>query len=753
MTTGNTTDIDPRVIEIADQSIFKSQNTVLEPNGLTTTFDRDWIKNAFLISDELLSKTKSELKSEYDPSYYDKANRYWSSASSKFVDTRLGSNIGINPKPQYTRYADIREKGKLPGRKDVTLTNTNGNYGMGRYYSEAIDDPAQVVYLRFGVPEFNALTDFLLNAFDPDQTVMARTGRLPSKFYTAGKVVGTIFTARAFPILTGAIFLGRLIKSVFSRPTYKFYTIRPTMHNYWGSVNKLVNNMAINRGIFPMYMDDASEAQVIGGIYKIDNEYLNAIRNMMPDVFGESPLSKKTTSGNNTTIEGFAGIDMYAVANRAQRLANALIIEEYESVSQGDATKWTGYVRKTLTGNDTHDTLLSNKDGTPTLQSRLDRIVNFTELFGFKDDNKNYNTTESDFRIDPKTNQPYINFEKNGKVNPEKSKPGFFENFVKNLDADFREGGDFAVFRVDSTGSMSESFSNSTVESDISQKINSISAMAREARFTLSEGNLFGGGIGNLVTEVTNAVKDVGLGTLSGVTLGFSDLIAGISGSGFIDIPKHWQSASASLPRANYKMKLISPYGNAISKLINIDIPLCMLLAGALPLATGKSSYTSPYLCQVFDRGRLQIKTGIIESLQITRGTANLPFNTAGNCMAIDVNFSVVDLSSIVSMPVGQAGLFEFNPFIDEDNILMDYLAVLAGMDLGSQIYEFNKAKYNLARKLVGVNQAISPAYWASLFRESTTSGMMQYLTLGSFNVIEGMARDSSIFINNVANR
>ena len=68
-----------------------------------------------------------------------------------------------------------------------------------------------------------------------------------------------------------------------------------------------------------------------------------------------------------------------------------------------------------------------------------------------------------------------------------------------------------------------------------------------------------------------------------------------------------------------------------------------MLLAGILPLSTGKASYTSPFLCQLYDRGRLQIRLGMIESLSITRGTTNLAFDKHGQALGIDVTFSVVE--------------------------------------------------------------------------------------------------------------
>ena len=228
------------------------------------------------------------------------------------------------------------------------------------------------------------------------------------------------------------------------------------------------------------------------------------------------------------------------------------------------------------------------------------------------------------------------------------------------------------------------------------------------------------------------AVKDLALGALDGVTMGMSNLALGLGGSGFIDIPKHWQSSTAQLPRSSYTMKLISPYGNAISQIQNIYIPLCMILAGTLPIATGKQSYTSPFICQLFDRGRCQIRLGMIESLQITRGTSNLAFDLNGNALALDVTFTVVDLSSIMYMPLTTGTLGGVDMTMDEDNILMDYFAVLAGQDLYTQIYDMSKAKLNIARQLMKVGKLTSAAYWSSLFHESATSGTVQKLTFGN---------------------
>jgi hypothetical protein len=209
-------------------------------------------------------------------------------------------------------------------------------------------------------------------------------------------------------------------------------------------------------------------------------------------------------------------------------------------------------------------------------------------------------------------------------------KPGndsYFDRLIEHADAEFRDGSEFAIFRVDHTGSVSESFGNSTAPSSMVQKLNDISSGFREARFSFADGNILGGAIGDAIGSVVSAVSDVAIGAADGVSLGFAGLLAGLGGSGYLDVPEHWQNSTASLPRGSYTIKLISPYGNPISRMNNIWIPFYMLLAGGMPRSTGKQSYTSPYYCQIYDRGRLQSRLAMVESISVTRGTSHLPFD------------------------------------------------------------------------------------------------------------------------------
>ena len=697
----------PAYLETNGQPIVDVDHTA-DPN---MPLDRDWIKAAFMVPDSDI-ETASDIK-----------NKYWSSASAKFTDTSLGGNIGINPRPQWTQYSDVPMRGRLGGRTDVTVSDVVGNYGMGRAYSEIIDDPSQKIYMRFGVPQFAGLATYLLRAFNREQTIIARTGRASTGWYTLGKVIGTGLALTAFPALTLTVAAGKSLAWLMGRETSKFFTLKPTMHFYWSTVNQLVINHSVNEGIHKKVMNEENE-QRLGKPYKLDQDQMADLA----EIFGGAMTEEGT-------------FDVYELANRAQRRANRLFMADYEKLNNGTATDFEGYLMRDNSGDGSHTTYISDSGNRPTLAAALNRALMASAFFSYKEGE------EGKAEKDPRDNTA----EKGGDASSEGGsaatkklqKPGndsYFDRLVEHADAEFRDGSEFAIFRVDHTGSVSESFGNSTAPSSMVQKLNDVSSGFREARFSFADGNIIGGTIGNAVGSVVSAVADIAIGAADGVSLGFAGLIAGLGGSGYLDVPEHWQNSTASLPRGSYTIKLISPYGNPISRMINIWIPFYMLLAGGMPRSTGKQSYTSPYYCQIYDRGRLQSRLAMVESISVTRGTSHLPFDLYGKALAVDVTLNIKDLSSIAHLPVSSGNLLEIDIGLDEDNITSDYLAVLAGMDIYSQIYAFPKAQIKATKLLASVkHKATSPAYHASLFKNSIDNGFINSITLGASGAVSGL--------------
>ena len=506
------------------------------------------------------------------------------------------------------------------------------------------------------------------------------------------------------------------------------------MHNYWSSVNLLVNTMAVNLKLLPALIADES-TQLLGKPFKILPEHNAMMHELLPDVI---------------SADGY--IDVYAVANRAQVAANKVFLEEFDAIDTESQHDGVGYLKgnNTITNYYLSDSIFSNKDTGLTLDAFMEKYTMVSEWFKTKEGDDSKGKAELTPTINPDT----------GAFDEAKAKDkGAKTTYTQYLDAEFRSGSQFAVFKVNYTQSPSESFTNATKESEISQKINSTVSQFRDVKFAAGQFQL-PGIAGEVVSGVMGAVGDLASGAVSGVTFGMSDAIMSLLSNSYVDIPKHWQSSDVNLPRANYTITLISPYGNAYSLLQNIYIPLSMMLAGALPLAGGKASYTSPFLCELFDRGKIQIRTGMIESLTITRGTSNLGYTVHGKPLAIDVSLSIVDLSSIMTMPIAPAGILDTvltaasgvvggsirNPAIDEDSILSDYLAVLTGLDIYSQIYPLPKAKLNLAKKLIGAKTLSSPAAWAMLTNDSATSGVLSYTPIGWFSfIVDGTMPPASI--------
>ena len=692
--------------------------------------DRYWVRNAFLVTQEQLNAVDQE-------------NRYFTSVSLNFTDTTPGGNLAINPLPQFTRFTDPNALVSLGNRIKSSSQDRYSAYlgskGMGRYYGEAFDQNQQIIYMRFGVPAFNSMTQFFTGFYNTSAGNLARTGRGTSIFYSIGKAAGFVVSILSWKLLAVHL-LGVGLRFAMGKPSSKFYYLKPTMPLYWNAVNSIVNQIAVNRGIVPRIGGAGQSA--LNNNYEFSKDELNNLHSLLKDVF------KK---------EG--GVDVMALATRAQRLA----IRRQKIMSQIFEESSNMNLRRSMDDLSKQVQLSMNQQLVDQRPSHADYLSKWFQA------SQSQPKPTSETPSDSATVESYL------------SQNSDNTGFGEFLEAELDDGAAFAAFRVNYTGSQNESFSNSVGESELANKINSMSSSSRSTTFDFAGGNLSDNPIAKVVGAAMGAVKDTLAGIADGTVLSG---LAALGGAAFVDIPKHWQSATANLARANYTVTLESPYGNPISQLTNIYIPLAMLLAGVLPISTGKQSYTSPFILELYDQGRCQTRLGIIDSLSITRGVGNLGFNTQGHAMAIEVNFSVIDLSNIVHMPivsgfsldgmqtgisagsvggaiaggavggvvgaaggavvggaVGAAGgaasdavrnvVQSINQIFDEDSLYSDYLAVLSGMSLSEQIYQLKKFKRNLTKTLADWDNWTSAANFASFAGDSIPGRLANTLYKG----------------------
>lgn len=657
--------------------------------------DNQWVRQAFVIPQDGQDGFEEPAMSAQDL-----ANSNFSSASIKFTNTSPGGSFHVNPPPGYTPYADIYSKGIRASAADTSIGFTKGDIGMGRFYSESIDDNNQILHMRFGVPQYNSLLQFFSGFYNIDMGTAARSGRLTSnlidKFLRFGANVISFVIAPLMIIPVGVMMFGTAARYFLNYPTSKFFTIKPSMELYWNAATQLLNQFAANMGLVN-YFSSQQKSQVVGELNTPD---YSLISEFIPDVY----------SANGT-------LDVYALANQAKRMQEKHEAVFRDMIDKSDGQDFAGLVKNYLGADISSIRRTATSNNGSTLESYLERFI--TTVPSLSSVTKDSNT-ELDWKTpkdaDEGGQQTVSDAIKGGAdYTPPLTKDSLISYALANL----ADGSDWVSFRVDYTSSVSESFTNQTAPSALAQKLNSMSSSARDISNTFS-----GSVLGSVVESVASVAK--------GIASNFN--LDGLFSMGaFVDIPDHWDSSTSSINKSSYTMTLISPYGNPISQLFSIYLPLSLLLAGALPLATGKQSHTSPFLVEAHDKGRLITRTGIIDNLNITRGTSNLGFDKDGRAMAIEVSFTIKDLSSIVAMPIQPgfslnlvAGLF------DSENSFTDYLMALSAVDLRDSTYRIPMLKMQAKKTLAGLDTYFSSSHFAQYLSTMPGTSLLRGVMTGT---------------------
>lgn len=738
------------VASLGNEALSNTQDSESEDGYNPEEINEDWVRERIAEITKgsgIITSTKWEM--DPDETWIDQSmtatvkldeednvTRFMSSADNKWVDTRVGGNLVVNPLPQFTRYADIRSKGLLPMRESVNISKMQDNLGMGHYYSEAIDDTKHQIHMRFGVPQFNSMLSFFTSFYDSKAAQETKTGSLLYDiFYTGGSAYGTILTLTYWPLLL-ANFFGVAGKFLMKKPSTKYYYLRPSMNLYWATVSSMLNQIAVYKRMTPYNqgkIDDGYREDV-----EVDQSTVQALQSMLPGIYSDS---------------GY--IDVYAIAGRPQFIANRVnenIAKELENLNWSEKVAWVkARGTKAWFGNNGRvensivQGVVEKAERSLSMNQTANKIQESErKLYGSLSSNET-GSKEALQASDKKIlavmrSASIVSRDGTGSEEMKAQAAQTYDGLMDIAKSVFNDGLEFASFRVDYAGSTDESFTNSTKPSEMQNKINSISADAREANFSFMEGNIDGG----IITSILDAAKGLIEGVLDSVKLsGFMSL----AGAAFVDIPEHWDNSSASLPKMSYSMSLTPVYGNPISQILEMHLPICMLLAATLPLSTGPQSYSSPFLLELYDKGRAQTRLGIIDSLSITRGTTNLGFNHSKAFLSADVTFTVRDLSSVMHMPAGRSAYPTINPvklirnatqsvnqLFAEENNYSDYLNVLASTSLDQQIYISNKLKDNWA---------IMKRNWGAMFSKTAWMGWLHETPVGLLDVFaKGTARE-----------
>lgn len=267
----------------------------------------------------------------------------------------------------------------------------------------------------------------------------------------------------------------------------------------------------------------------------------------------------------------------------------------------------------------------------------------------------------------------------------------------------------YVSFRIERTDNASESISNSTGTSNIADKMNAKSQEAMEKRFQfgMNTGLAPLDAFGNWAWNVIKSSIDTVTGGRS------SGYFEQIMGAGFYEFPEVWKGSSFS-KSYSFNLHLAARYGDPISIFQSIYVPLIMLIAGGCPRGVGSSMYASPFVVRAYCKGQFAVPLGIIDNISINRGTGEFGWTQENLPTAVDVSFSIKDLSPVMFLGIASGGVSFIEAF--KQNIgMVEYLTTLSGVGLRERLYRLPAIRRRIHETISKLRYTtFNPNYWGT---------------------------------------
>ena len=624
-----------------------------------------------------------------------------------YTDTRVGCNDAMNPYWQFNRDDDIRPAMMFPaqyvakqsfsGSASDYVADIGHGCGMGRVYSEVYDAQQQILWLEAGVPRFTNLLEFYRDAADADVAAAINQGTFSSFVgRVVGKMINAVLWAISLPVLA-PFYLVRFVNWLACDRVTKYYSFQPAMTMYYETVNTMMQYVAISMGIHPFALQQHApgkgSSHISNGaaiIRSVDAGGGKAVRKKVKiSVYDRRKRRRVTktvwrTEQQPPSPDNFKGIpeilkegpDIFMIMNRRARMANLNSTTIKYNANVRDL------VQQEIRGDGKGKGNAYFLPPSPDVQYKNDSWSKLTNFLG------------------------------NG-----------VKHWFGSLKGSVYGSGNQVGFRLERGVSASETFSNSTGQPGIAQKLNSVSEKYKEENESfgnsfaermvtksLSETANTGDGFQAVINNLTSEVAKGAGSTLAKIT-GFDIGSVLMSGNGFLDIPDVWKSSSFS-KSYSFNIQLRSRYGDPVSVFQSIYIPMLMLMAFSAPRAIGSNMYTSPFLVRAYCRGMFAIPLGIVENMTIERGSDDFGWSSIFLPTSVNVSFGIKDLSPTLFLSMQENGIFD--TFTRNSNLL-EYLDTLAALGMKERMFFWpkmmRKAKTSLA---IARTTIFSATYWGA---------------------------------------
>lgn len=525
--------------------------------------------------------------------------------------------------------------------------------GLGRVYSEVYQNTQQLIHITAGVMQFSAMADFYLNSVDGTSVEAIHFGNSGSLTRWVGKLVGGAIDLAVFFVTLPIRFIravGALLDP--SNVVTKYYDIKTAMPLYYKHVDTIITTLAINMGLYP-------------------NAYYESIDNTTTQTQGT-----QNKEGLVAKYTGKHGQADYTVKETRNPMADPGADEKTAKIVEA-RRKRTFKSPSILRDGPSIWHILTKRDTTD--GGDLNNLPPLKEAFY---DNK------------------YANDASTEEVRSQ------WDIFKFRLKKSASGADKFVAFRINKSVDSSESLSNQTGETSISQTLNSVSRSAKDKYVSVQGGNV--ADIPGLSDVLGMAANVVG-GFLREFSItGMASSI--LTGTIFVDIPEIWQSSSFS-KNYSFNITLRAPYGDKVSIFQSIYIPLAMLIALAFPRSGGRNAYGTPFLIRAYSSGMFAIPLGIIDSFSITRGSSEFGWNLDRLPTTVDVSFTIKDLSAATHLAIQDANSLGMLNILGTNSSFQEYMLTLSGVGLKERLC----IAQSLARRIQAVGAIGFDSKWANL--------------------------------------
>lgn len=686
-----------------------------------------------------------------------------------YFSTAFGDNKYINPLPGFGFNTD-------PSPAIATengILNKNGS--LGRYYKRIYDDNAVLLTMTAGAPEFTGILRFVTNAFDYASSLITNKGRAPSYIFYISQAAASIAFLPMQVFGVGMNF----IAFMSGTPKNQWYYVKPTMGLYAAAAQGILNDLMVGAGIALTAFNDTKSFQgnvsygdteyntgTLSGYTESDEyntkkanyAYMSSLYRDSINEDGTLDVVKYITRGARKyryflnsvkRLDKTIGNNQITVLEKDRKIEEILtkLVKDPDFVNgnmDGVDRKGTAYylnreyqlVGKQRSDDEMIQPEIASAYYDPAVASQVRPVS--------ADGTKNYYSTGSDTLVD-KLKEKNSNLPGNNAVNatgdfsngsalkPESpysqvdvnetiSEDGWFSEVFSLLKDVFLGGMDGVTFRVEgATGPVTDSFGNETKQSEVASFFNGTVSAVNDFRFNTQGGTT---GIG-IVDGILDRIKEAAAGLAAGSVVG--NIPLALMSNSRVIIPESWSDSNTNLHTESYEIYCEAMYGEPYSIATQVLLPVALLMPFFTPVATGGSSYTSPFMCKAFCRGRTVINLGMVKNATITFGEGEAGWTKSRLPRNARIRLDIADLNPVMSIPITRLKnpLEVFNAtatsgkYLGEIGKYNDWVTRVTGQEWLNTILKFNKLNQHVTRFKNDFEHIFSPGNIAGVVSDS----------------------------------